>query len=75
VIVGSCHYCGHPVDDAVQTIARRIVGWEAVRKGTGGANRIVGRTVLDGYVAHVTCCEQVARRRRNGINDDQEALL
>ena len=75
MIVGRCHYCREPIDDAVHTVARRIVGWEAVRKGTGGANRVIGRTVIDGYVAHATCAEHIAKQRRQGIHDDQGALL
>ena len=73
--VGNCHYCGEPVDDRVHTVARRIVGWEAVRRGTGGANRIIGRQVIANYVAHASCAESVAKRRRDGISDGQGALL
>jgi hypothetical protein len=74
VIVGRCAVCDVELDDAVVSIARRIVGWEAVRKGAGGANAVIDRVVLAEHVAHVECVKQRARARRKGINDGQGTL-
>jgi|tagenome__1003787_1003787.scaffolds.fasta_scaffold20473333_4 hypothetical protein len=70
--LGNCAVCGLTVD-SVQSHARRICGWEAVRKGTAGANRIIDRVQMDG-IAHVVCVESRAKHRRLGIADEQGRL-
>jgi hypothetical protein len=74
VIVGRCVVCELEVDDAVMSVARRIAGWEAVRRSAGGANAVIDRVVLPGHVAHVECVKQRAKLRRKGINDAQGRL-
>jgi hypothetical protein len=73
VILGRCVMCDEPVDDRYP-YSRRVVGWEALRDGKGGANRIIDRMPL-GHLAHTHCAERRADRRRRGIHDDQGALL
>lgn len=74
MIVGTCHYCGDPVNEG-ERIAWPVRGWEAER-GQGGANRIIGRErVHDGRVAHVHCAEIYADRGRRGISRDQASLI
>lgn len=70
--LGHCAVCGREID-STHSHARRVCGWEAVRKGTGGANRIIDRVQLDG-IAHVLCVEGRAKRRRRGIADGQGRL-
>ena len=72
--VGNCALCKQPVFHG--HAAFPITGWEAAnRQGAGGANRVIDRQRVPGYVVHVSCAESRARRRRAGISDDQESLL
>jgi hypothetical protein len=72
VIIGKCTICGDDVDDVLHSVARRIVGWERVRKERG-ANAIIDRREL-GHIAHTECAKRRAKRRRAGIADQQGTL-
>ena len=66
---GRCTYCGNTVD--TNGACYRITGYEQARPG-GGANRIIGRDRLPGWVAHWACLDKALRRERTG---DQAALF
>jgi hypothetical protein len=72
MILGPCQVCGRDVE-SMHPHAYRVAGWEAVRRGGGGANRIIDRLRL-GAVAHTMCVEQRASRRRRGVADGQQVL-
>ena len=78
VLIGQCALCKEPVLDGLTSRDRGpsypITGWEPGRQ-EGGANRVIDRQRVPGYVAHVGCVEARAKRRRSGISDGQESLL
>jgi len=64
--LGPCHFCGRDVT-TLNTPAYPICGWEGFRGEQGGANRIIARTRIPGFVAHVECAERHAHERSRGI--------
>lgn len=71
--LGVCIVCGCDVE-STHSHAFRVCGWESVRRGAGGANRIIDRVRVGDAIAHTHCVEQRASLRRRGISDGQQAL-
>lgn len=70
---GRCKVCADEVWTPRDTPAFPVAGWEVLRDG-GGANKILGRTRVEGVVAHDRCVEREVDRERSGINPAQETL-
>lgn len=69
---GRCTYCGREVE--AEHGCYRVTGYEQARVG-GGANKIIGRDRLPGWIAHPTCLSAALLRERQGITEDQGGLF
>lgn len=61
---GRCAFCHADVTEQ-QPAAFPVQGWE-IERGQGGANRILNRTRVPGYIAHKACAESYVKRGRQG---------
>lgn len=70
---GDCAFCREPVIGG--QVAYRVTGWEFAPFGGGKSSTVHGRKRVRGEVAHIVCVDLALRRQRDGIHDEQTALL